>query len=483
MRFRPAWLAQMNGNAQEGGFRAHGAGLIRPAISAIDFLAAGVVATKVVIVTVHQRTRPARPALDSPKLLTFEGTYSLETIRERGLEHEITCRDVKGFFEHVWSVHPVVGADPTHSPGSCVGRPSYTQLNPRNTMVEGKVHRFKSLKWLPKLNFALGQSILIRELSRVVREEGIAIVRAGDPDYLGLLAWSFSWAHSLPLVVRVNANNDHIYAATGLSAYPRLFRYRALERRIERFVFSRADLVAPGSEDNREFALRNGARPERTTLFRYGTWIDPAHFEWDPTERKGVRDEVGLTDRPFVVLLSRLEGVKHPDDVLHVLAEARVAVPTLAALFVGSGTMMQELQDLAADMGLTSDVVFAGSRDQQWIARALADADVVVSPLTGRALVEACLSGTAVVAYDIEWQSEMIRHGETGLLVPYRDTEAMAAAVCSLLEAPDWAATLGRQGREHALEVMDPTKLFEQERSEYERLLGAKRGKRTASAD
>lgn len=405
------------------------------------------------------------------KLLDLDAAYSLEMIQARKMEHEITCRDLDGFFEHVWSVHPMVGASPEHSRSFSVGSPSATLLAARHTVLEGRVGQFRWLEILPALNFLLSQAVLTARLLRLIRHERISIIRAGDPYYHGLLGLLLARLSRLPLVVRITANQDSIYDATGELTFPRLFRFRAIERRIAHFVLRRADLVAAGSENNRHFALANGARPERSTLFRYGTWIDPVHFRTEPAARASVRSELQIGDRPFVVLVSRLERVKHPEDVLRVLVEAQRRQPHLAAVFVGDGTMREDLAATAAELGIGESVRFVGNREQPWIAAALTSASVVLSPLTGRALVEASLSGTPVVAYDVEWHSELVSTGETGMLVPYRDTVAMAAAVCALAEDTPMASMIGKNARVKALEMMDPERLMDHERGQYLQLL------------
>ena len=40
------------------------------------------------------------------RLLVLDSSYCLEAIRSRGLERSVTCRDLGGFFGHVWTVHP-----------------------------------------------------------------------------------------------------------------------------------------------------------------------------------------------------------------------------------------------------------------------------------------------------------------------------------------------------------------------------------------
>ncbi|MDQ3897542.1 MAG: glycosyltransferase family 4 protein, partial [Actinomycetota bacterium] len=417
----------------------------------------------------RRRKRP-RPVGEARRMLTFDGTYSLGMIRARKLEHEITCRDLDGFFEHVWSVHPAVGASPEHD--TPVEPVTVTEINDRHTMIEGSVAWSPRLARFPKSNFALAQAMLLHRLDRLIRERGIAVVRAGEPFFLGPLGLLLARLNRCPLVVRVNANFDFMYATGNFLGYPRLYRSRRLEKAVARFVLRRADLVAPGSQDNLRYALENGASRARSTIWPYGMWIDPLHFSTEPEQRPSVRRELGLEGQPFMILVGRLEAVKHPDDVVRALAAAKRTRPDLAAVLVGGGTMQPELERLARGLGVADDLRIVGYRDQPWLAAALSSADVVVSPLTGRALVEACLSATPVVAYDVEWQSELIRPGETGMLVPYRDVEGMADAVCALLKDPDLADRLGRRAREVTVKIMDRATLIANEQADYRRLLG-----------
>ena len=107
---------------------------------------------------------------------------------------------------------------------------------------------------------------------------------------------------------------------------------------------------------------------------------------------------------------------------------------------------------------------------------------VALSPLTGRALVEACLSGTPVVAYHVEWHSDLVSTGETGVLLPYRRIQQMAEAVCLLSSHASLAAAIGQKARAAALEMMYPSGLKSHERAEYLKLLRSA-GRRFRASD
>lgn len=411
-----------------------------------------------------------RHFLPTRRLLVLDTAYTLSGIRSKGIEHSITSRDLDGYFDHVWSVHPVAGADSGEPSASSVGGIVCEEMAARHTFIEGKVGRFEWGDRWPLLNFALAQSQLVRQLDVLIERERVGVIRAGDPYYLGLLGLLLKWLHRVPLVVRVNGNYDAIYESVGRLAYPRLFRTRRIEKRVERFVFPRVDLVAGANQNNMEYAIQNGARRERSTVFRYGSLIAPSHFQPPQARAESAPVVTEFQNRPFMICISRLEPVKHPEDTVAVLVEARESVEDLGLVLVGGGSMSDQLTDLTERLGLSGSVVFAGNRDQDWIARAFVESSIVLSPMTGRALVEAALSATPVVAYDVEWHGELIRDGETGLLVPYRDTSAMATAVVSLLKDPRWARHLGDSARAFTLEMMDPNRLMEHERRSYDAL-------------
>jgi glycosyltransferase involved in cell wall biosynthesis len=246
-----------------------------------------------------------------------------------------------------------------------------------------------------------------------------------------------------------------------------------IERRLERFVLSRANLVAAVNEDNRTFALSFGTAPSRTTVFPYGNLLAPAHIV-DPRERRDAGEllaEFGLTGRPFLMCVSRLEPVKMPDHAIRVLTLVRKSGIDTDLLLVGAGRMRAELEELARREGVAEHTFFAGERDQDWLSTVMPKAAAVLSPLTGRALAEAALAAAPTVAYDLDWQIELVRSGETGELVPAGDVEAMARAATMFLRDPALARQMGARLRARALETMDPVRLDEHERTEYTRLL------------
>lgn len=436
---------------------------VRTALRGLDVALAGAAAAGAGLTLLARRARGRRPTCaERPRLMMLSTSYSLSLLRARRAEHVFVNRDLGGYFNHVWSVHPLVGADPSEAP-SGFGGPTVTRLSDAHTVIEGKTARSHALVPLPHLNFVLAQVQLVLLLDRLVAREGIGIVR-GDPYYNGLLALLLGRLNGRPVEVRIIADHDALYETVGSLAHPRLFRTRAMERRVARFTLSHANTVLAGSEDNRAYALRNGAPSDRMRYMGNQTMIHPVHMQ-EPRERPVVDDEFDVGDRPVVLCISRLERQKHPEDVIVCVAKARERDSRIAAVLVGDGAMRDELARLCVELGVEDDVVLAGDRDQYWLASMLAQSAVVAAPLAGLALVESALSGTPIVAYDVEWHSEMIRDGHEGVLVPYRDTDAMAEAICDLLADPGCSDRLARAARERMLEFMQPDVVLAHERA------------------
>ncbi len=407
------------------------------------------------------------------KLLVIDMSYSLEVIRECGIETSVTCRDLDGFFEHVWTIHPFATLVTSKNWTSRYGKPEWHSLAPAHTFIEGKVGRFPVLHRLSVLNFLISQIDIILRLVRLIYKEKISVIRTADPLYNGLLGWVLSRLSNIPLVVRVGSNSDKNYELTGLLAMPRLFKKRWVEKIVERFVLARTNLVACANKDYMDFAIANGARPEVVTLFRYGNLIAKQHLV-KPSNRPDGRPlliELGVEPRRFLLTISRLVPLKHLEDVVRVLAELKQRGHDLKLVLVGDGPLRETLSNLAEQLGVMDQTILCGNQDQEWLARIIPLAAVVVSPITGRSLTETAFGAAPIVAYDLDWQGELIQTGITGELVPALELKKMADATERFLTKPSYASDMGEAVRKRALEMMDPDALDQHERNAYQNLL------------
>jgi glycosyltransferase involved in cell wall biosynthesis len=404
----------------------------------------------------------------TPKLLVLDTAFSYEAIVQRMLFDSILCRDLDGFFTKVFSVHPFSSLVTSSEWGRSYGPPDLFVLSNSHIIIEGKFQRYKFLRSFTILNFVIAQVEVFIYLFRLIRTEKIAIIRAGDPLYLGVLGFLLCRFTNAKLVVRVGSNNDMMREITHQCVMPKLFKYPYIERLVERFILKRANLVAAANRDNLDFSIRRGAKKEQATIFRYGNLIDKRHFT-DPLSRSPILDTYlrGL----FALCIARHEKVKKVGDIILALAEIRQCGHDIRAVLVGDGSERGELERLASKLGVRDFIEFCGNRDQEWLSRVIPMAAVVISPHTGRALGEAALGAAPIVAYDVDWQSEIIESGQTGELVPFGDIKALAEATIKLIVNRSYARFLGTRVRERALSMLDREALNSHERTEYGKLL------------
>lgn len=403
-------------------------------------------------------------------ILILDMSYTLQMFRERQLEQALESRKLGGYFGKVISVHPLAGL--FEAKDKRFGDPVITKLDESHVFVEGKIGVSRIWRFMPPLNFLLAQIRLVRLLIGMSRKAKVDLVRIGDPYYLGLMGLFLARIMKVPLVIRVCFRYDEIFRITGKPVMPRLFGFRWIEKVVERFVFKRCDLIAGVNEDNMRYALENGGRADVATVFRYGNLIHANH--WQESNIRAGADtelaELGLKNETFVATVARLEPIKCVEDVVRVVAELIRRGHRVKSLIIGDGTLREELESLASTLGVKNAVIFAGNRSQEWIAAILPRATAIISPHMGRALTEAALAGVPIVAYDYDWQREVVVNGQTGYLVSNKDWVGLADRLENILSDPVGGKKMGENAREKVLKMMDPERLELHEQNEYSKL-------------
>ncbi|WP_234413953.1 glycosyltransferase family 4 protein [Ideonella sp. A 288] len=153
---------------------------------------------------------------------------------------------------------------------------------------------------------------------------------------------------------------------------------------------------------------------------------------------------------PHLIVTRNLEPIYDIPTALKALAKVRQVHPAARMTVAGSGPERDALQALATQLGIGEAVTFAGRIDNADIAALYASADVMLNPSTVDnmpiSILEALASGVPVVSTDAGGIPDMVVHGESALLVPIGDADAMAAASLHVLGDPEKAATLRQAG-------------------------------------
>jgi glycosyltransferase involved in cell wall biosynthesis len=171
-----------------------------------------------------------------------------------------------------------------------------------------------------------------------------------------------------------------------------------------------------------------------------------------------LRRQLGLDGAaPIVGSVGRLTACKSQVDLVDAMTLLAARRPAAALVLVGDGELRGDLARRIRERGLQGRVHLLGERDDVPDLLRLFDVYAMSSRWegVGRALTEAMFVGLPIVATPVYGVKEVIRHEETGLLVPPGDPAALATAVERLVADRALAARLGARARATALALMD----------------------------
>jgi glycosyltransferase involved in cell wall biosynthesis len=244
-------------------------------------------------------------------------------------------------------------------------------------------------------------------------------------------------------------------------------------RRLDFATMRFEDRLLAGCRYTYDLYLELGAEPEMVRTVGYG--IDPAGFDPAAADGARVRRELGVDVDTVLVgqvawfypaLVDPIappsmtgRGIKGHEDLL---AAARIVLdcrPNVRFVVVGDGfgaagvRHYEDVLRLAEELELGDGVIFAGRRPD--LVDVLAALDVSVQASLSEnygGTIESLLMERPMVATAVGGMPEVVRDGETGLLVPPRDPEALAGAIIRLVDDREAALQMGKAGRQLMLE-------------------------------
>lgn len=216
-----------------------------------------------------------------------------------------------------------------------------------------------------------------------------------------------------------------------------------------RWAGRRARAVLVTAEHVGAFAVRSiGVRPDRVVVVPNG--VDARLYEQPAAgTRERVRAELGISpDAAAVGVVGRVTEVKGQHVAIRAMATVRQARPDAVLVVVGDGPGLPACRALARRTG--APVVFTGQRTD--VPDVLAALDLAVVPSLvpegfGYAAAEAAAAGLPIVASASGGLRDLVKHGETGLLVQPGDDAELAAAVLCVLSDPALRGRMSTAGR------------------------------------
>lgn len=222
---------------------------------------------------------------------------------------------------------------------------------------------------------------------------------------------------------------------------------------VDRFIARRVDGIIAVSEATSRYLVEQKRIPqEKITVICSA--VDIRHFDPGHRAPEGLQHSLGFrNDDRVLVVAGRLEEQKGHRYLIEALPLVLREFPCARLVCLSDGSLRTQLQTMVRELGLQEAVRFVGYQPdvRDWLA--IADISILPSLYEGLPLaaIEALASECPMVATAVDGTPEVILHGKTGLVVPARDPQRLAEAICEMLRDPERARKMAQTGRQLVL--------------------------------
>jgi len=291
---------------------------------------------------------------------------------------------------------------------------------------------------------------------RLIRKEKVSLIHAHEFSAI-VYGWVVSRLLRIPFVGTIHGKN---------------YFWEKGRRRLAYRVVSRSGQLVVVSEDLKKFvADKVGIQVSQLRVIYNG--IEPAS-PISEGEVDRCRAELGLKASDLIIgTVGSLYPVKGHRYLLEAMPDVLAKFPNAVLLVVGRGELEVSLKEQAKQLGIAERVRFLGMR--QDVPRLLAVMHVFVLPSLSEglsvALLEALASGKPVLATRVGGNTELVKHGETGLLVSSEDSRALMNNLIMILGDCKLRHRLSSQAADKVHTQFSLQEMKEQYREVYWKLL------------
>lgn len=243
---------------------------------------------------------------------------------------------------------------------------------------------------------------------------------------------------------------------------------------LEKLVKSETDYAIVINREDEETAKQYQLLPSDRIRYMPGIGLDIKHYSRDrvsKTEVEQVRQNLGLKpDNPLFLSVAELIPRKRPLDILEAFAHLNSSEAHLA--FVGSGPLMNQIKQLARELGVENRIHCLGFRKDIPALICTSVATILASRQEGlpRCVMESLSLETPVIGSDIRGTRDLLKDGH-GLLVNGGDINELERAMAWILEHPDEARRMGKRGQE-SIEKYDLQHIIKLHEALYDEAIG-----------
>lgn len=252
--------------------------------------------------------------------------------------------------------------------------------------------------------------------------------------------------------------------------WPDKFKYMLFERIASAFVH---DVVAVSEETRNNLVSYEKIPASKIQIIDNGISIDKygSHMNKSST----IKAELGIgVQQPVIglcVVLRKLKGIPY---LLEALPAIVKAVPNVVCVIGGGGPERESLEVMAANLGLNDNIRFIGPRDD--VERILPVFDVYTLPSESEglplSLLEAMAAQRCIVATSVGGVPTALEEGNCGVLIPPKDSTALADAVIGLLRTPEERNRLAAEAYRCAVDKYSAVGMAKKYGALYQRSVG-----------
>ena len=249
---------------------------------------------------------------------------------------------------------------------------------------------------------------------------------------------------------------------------------------LERFAAKRCDRIYAVAQAMIDQSLNAGiGKKEQYKVVYSGMELEPFLTS---VREKTLRQSLGIPEDALVIgTVARLFPLKGYEELFRMIPDLVKKYPKLHFLFVGNGTLREDLESQAEKGGFRNRISFAGLVPPHEVYRYVAQMDILVhfSLREGlpRAAVQGLASGKPVIAYALDGTPEVVHPGSTGFLVEPGDTQEAEKAVEFLLDHEDKRLEMGANGRNLVKDVFGWKRMSDILMEDYKEQLAEKQKK------
>jgi colanic acid/amylovoran biosynthesis glycosyltransferase len=237
-------------------------------------------------------------------------------------------------------------------------------------------------------------------------------------------------------------------------------------------LFEKGDLFLCVSEQMKDKLIKLGCDNRKIVVHRSGVQLPKSHSRLHGPKADG---------KLRLLTVARLVEKKGVEYGIQAVAKVLKKHHNIEYKIAGDGRLKNNLQKLIEELRVSENVKLLGWQHHEQILESLQEADILLAPsVTSQdgdregipgAIVEALAWGLPVLSTRHSGIPEVIQDGESGFLVPERDTKALAEKMEYLIEHPELWPEMGRRGRKYVEEHYDIDRLNDRLVEIYQGLL------------